>query len=388
VAVSNLDTLIAFGGGSNGGGGSACSGSRASAAKNRARSAGLGDEEGLCTEAGSQDFQCVEKDGVFTATRFLIGTPRGADCTPGTQPAGQAEVFLSSADPGTCTGRVPLDIPVECGFRNTILMSAADNEISALLVDFTASFAPSGSDPGCAQPQSFGLVSPAFNPCTGSSRGTLTLNGARSDLETCIGCPRAPFEQLLARFEDFTVELDASGSPCVLRARLNGQVDRENRSTGERFSTIYEDFLITETQDEDGVLITQDGTINTDCLGDLEYETIEPLHLAAGEICPTAGLLRIRLSDGRASLTRYTATGGAELDFDADGKVDKTVASCTGASLRYCAGGGASDLCKVCNGDADCREGLVCLPCSFECTGETKRCVGSDDLGGCEDGIY
>jgi hypothetical protein len=388
VAVSNLDTLIAFGGGSNGGGAS-CPGSREAAGAMDSRSTVLPDEgEALCTEEGNQDFQCVEADGVFTATRFLLGTPRGADCAPGANPFAQAEIFLSAADPGTCTGKIPGNLPVECGFRDTLLANRGENDLSALLVDFTARFEPSGSDPGCAQPQSFGLLSPAFNPCTAASKGTLTLNGSRSDLDTCIGCPKAPFEHLLARFENLTVELDASGSPCVLQAKLNGQVDRENRATAERFSTIYEDFVITETQDGDGVLITQNGTIDTDCLGDLEYETLEPLRLAAGETCPTAGLLRIRLSDGRASLTRYTESGGAELDFDADGKIDKTAASCTGASLRYCAGGGAADLCKACNGDADCREGLVCLPCSFECTGETKRCVGFDDLGGCEDGIY
>ena len=54
----------------------------------------------------------------------------------------------------------------------------------------------------------------------------------------------------------------------------------------------------------------------------------------------------------------------------------------------YNAGGGAADLCNACEGDDDCREGLACLSCSFECTGETKRCVGFDDLAGCEDGIY
>jgi len=81
VAVSNLDTLIAFGGGSNGGGAS-CSGSRAAAAVDSGSPVLPDESEALCTEEGTQDFQCVEEDGLFTATRFLLGTPRAPSARP------------------------------------------------------------------------------------------------------------------------------------------------------------------------------------------------------------------------------------------------------------------------------------------------------------------
>jgi hypothetical protein len=36
----------------------------------------------------------------------------------------------------------------------------------------------------------------------------------------------------------------------------------------------------------------------------------------------------------------------------------------------------------------DCGDGLVCLPCSFDCTNDGRRCVAIDDLGVREGGTY
>jgi hypothetical protein len=118
-------------------------------------------------------------------------------------------------------------------------------------------------------------------------------------------------------------------------------------------------------------------------------ETIEPPRLAAGEPCPhAAGLLHITLPNGAHSLTRYTENGGVELDFGADGEVDQTFASCTDSALSVCQVEEPVDLCAACESDDHCSEGPVCLPCSFDCTGDVRRCVELDDLGPCGDGIY
>ena len=58
------------------------------------------------------------------------------------------------------------------------------------------------------------------------------------------------------------------------------------------------------------------------------------------------------------------------------------------SALSLCQVEEPADLCALCESNADCGDGLVCLPCSFDCTNDGRRCVAMDDLGGCEDGVY
>ncbi len=387
LAVSNLQALIDFGqqGGSGSGGRSAANeasvpkplchthdGDGVAGVRSAADEA-VTENDLQCTTDGFC-LECVEANGIFTATSFFVGAPRGAECPPECR---RDEIFLSSTDPGTCEGEVGDDIPVGCGFRN---YAREWQPGSANLIDFAALFEPSGQGTGCAEPQSFGLITPAFNVCTESSKGTMTLDGYRSDVDGA--------DHRFARFTGFSVDLVADGDPCVVHATLNGHIERRG-STGAGFSGTYDNFLITEREECPGVvLVTQDGTLTTDCAGAVEYETIEPLRLTAGEPCPRAGLLRITLPNGTQSLTRYTANGGVEVDFGADNVVDETFASCTDPALSVCQVEEPVDLCATCESDDDCGDGLVCLPCSFDCTGDTMRCVEPDDLGECEDGIY
>jgi len=361
LAVSNLQTLIDFGQ-QNGNGGGAQTGAE-----------GVPPNDLQCTEDGFC-LECVEANGIFTATSFFAGAPRGAECPPECR---RNEIFLSSTDPGTCEGEVSDNIPVGRGFRH---YAREWKPGSAYLIDFAALFEPSGQGTGCAKPQSFGLITPAFNVCTEASKGTMTLDGYNSDVDGA--------DHRFARFTSFSVDLVADGDPCIVHATLNGHVERRS-SPGAGFSATYDNFLITEREEGTGVvLVTQDGTLTTECVGAVEYETLEPLRLAAGASCPTAGLLRITLPNGAQSLTRYTGSGGVEVDFGADNVVDETFASCTDPALSLCQVEEPPDLCAACESNDDCGDGLVCLPCSFDCAGDAKRCVESDDLGRCEDGIY
>jgi hypothetical protein len=362
LAVSNLQALIDFSQQAGNGGGA------------ESASDGVPPNDLQCTPDGFC-LECVEANGIFTATSFFVGAPRGAECPPECR---RDEIFLSSADPRTCEGEVRSDIPAGCGFRN---YAREWKPGSANLIDFAALFEPFGKGTGCAEPQTFGLITPAFNVCTEASKGRMTLDGYRSDVEDA--------EERFVRFTDFSVDLVADGDPCVVHATLNGHLERRG-SAGAGFSGTYDNFLITEREEDNGiVLVTQDGTLTTDCTGAIQYETIEPLRLTAGEEpCPRAGLLRITLPDGAQSLTRYTASGGVEVDFGADNVVDQTFASCTDSALSVCHVEEPVDLCAACQSDDDCAEGLVCLPCTFDCTGDIRRCVAMDDLAVCDGEIY
>jgi hypothetical protein len=361
LAVSNLQALIDFGQeGGNGGGA-------------QAASEGIPPNDLQCTPDGFC-LECVEANGIFTATSFFVGAPRGAECPPECR---RDEIFLTSADPRTCEGEVRNDIPVGCGFKK---YAREWKPGSANLIGFAALFEPSGAGTGCAEPQSFGLITPAFNVCTEASKGTMTLDGFRSDVDVA--------EHRFARFTDFSVDLVADGDPCVVHATLNGHLERRS-GNGAGFSATYDDFIVTVREEGAGVvLVTQDGTLHTDCAGVLEYETIEPLRLTAGESCPRAGLLHIMLPNGRQSLTHYTASGGVEVDFGADGVVDETFTSCTDSALSLCQVEEPADLCAACESDDDCGDGFVCLPCTFDCTSDIRRCVAVDDFAVCDGEIY
>jgi len=73
------------------------------------------------------------------------------------------------------------------------------------------------------------------------------------------------------------------------------------------------------------------------------------------------------------------------------------------ALLSACGGGGGhggnqttssglTGVCDSCATDSDCEDGLVCQPCSQDCSGSALRCTGSAggaaDVLSCQDGLY
>jgi hypothetical protein len=98
------------------------------------------------------------------------------------------------------------------------------------------------------------------------------------------------------------------------------------------------------------------------------------------------------------SVIRYTATGGVDIDFDADGDFDQGFDNCRDSKLTQCGGGNGppptrtprqvGGECAACEEDADCETDLACVPCFDDCTGDVRRCSIFDSLLECEDGRF
>jgi hypothetical protein len=103
------------------------------------------------------------------------------------------------------------------------------------------------------------------------------------------------------------------------RTKIDGTL-RVRSTTGERFTQLFQNFAVTETPDgEGGFIVTQNGRVSVDCIGDLELRTTQPIRVAsAGAACPFGGELEVEEMEGevqplRAGLVAERAAGDAAL---------------------------------------------------------------------------
>jgi hypothetical protein len=188
--------------------------------------------------------------------------------------------------------------------------------------------------------------------------------------------------------EALAIAVDSTQEPngCTIDAALNGSVTNADVRVGTQFATDFTNFHVVQHPQAGALLLELNGTVGTDCLGHVTLSTIEPVRIASGATCFTAGRLQAQLGDETASVT-YTGSGGVDLDFGADGSVDQHFASCTDVPADKC-GISAVALCGACSGLNQCQTGLGCFPCSATCSGNTSRCSLSDTFVTCEDGVF
>ena len=92
---------------------------------------------------------------------------------------------------------------------------------------------------------------------------------------------------------DLTLARDTNGS----RLTADGTQTVDNDATGEHFTQSFLAFVVTEAVQGDGsVMVTEDGVMTVDCLGDLEFITNQavPLLFDAFGACPFGGELAVR----------------------------------------------------------------------------------------------
>lgn len=118
----------------------------------------------------------------------------------------------------------------------------------------------------------------------------------------------------------------------------------------------------------------------------MTLSTVEPLQVASGDICFTAGRLNAPFVDGTVSVT-YAETG-LDLDFDADGSVEQHFATCTDVPATEKCIASLVGLCGACTAANQCQTRLSCFPCTDGCTGKTGRCSLADAFVTCEDGVF
>jgi streptogramin lyase len=173
---------------------------------------------------------------------------------------------------------------------------------------------------------------------------------------------------------------------CAVAATLNGTLIGADFRVGTQFKTEFTDFHVGQLSQAGALVLGLNGTVGTDCLGAVTLSTVEPLRVASGDPCFTAGRLEAQLADGTVSVT-YTARGGSDLDFGAGGSVDQHFVTCTDVPADQCSTT-VVGLCGACTALNQCQGGLACVPCSADCSGDTRRCSLSDTFVTCEDGVF
>jgi hypothetical protein len=90
---------------------------------------------------------------------------------------------------------------------------------------------------------------------------------------------------------------------CGLTTRVDGSLFVDNASTGESFAQTFLGLTIMETVVGDRRIVSQDGRVIVDCLGEVEYTTREALSIGVDTFCAAAGELAI--------VIRNSSAGGA-----------------------------------------------------------------------------
>jgi len=184
------------------------------------------------------------------------------------------------------------------------------------------------------------------------------------------------------------IEVDSTGQPgaCTVDVTLRGSMTNADFGVGTQFTTDFVDFDLVQLPQAGALLLTLNGLVDTDCLGDVMLSTIEPVRIPPRGTCFTAGRLEAQLGDGTVSVS-YTESSGLDLDFGADGSVDRHFASCADVPADKCTTS-LVGLCSPCDALNQCHAGLTCFPCSRNCSGTVSRCSLFDSFVTCEDGIF
>ena len=169
---------------------------------------------------------------------------------------------------------------------------------------------------GCTPDASGSQLAFTFNGCTTSAGGVRTFLDGTIAIDSPGSCPGVP----LPVGQPFGVSVDATIEATGRGQNVSGSFDVSE----------------TVTQNADGSTVVEaSGSVDTECTGAVSFETVEPLVYAKNAQCASGGQMRVSVEQGDALVT-FTASGGIEVDYNADGSVEDTFKSCTDAKLKKC----------------------------------------------------
>lgn len=175
---------------------------------------------------------------------------------------------------------------------------------------------------------------------------------------------------------------------CAVGAQLEGMLTAADFAAGSQLTADFAQFFVGQIPQGNAVFLGLEGSVGTDCIGEVTFTTPDPLRLVPGDPCLSGGRLDAELAGGSVAIA-YTPSGGVEFDFGRDGSVDQRFASCQDVVVEECTASQIPGLCEPCTaGGTSCSSGLGCYPCAFNCEAETMRCSLPDDFVTCEDGVF
>jgi len=286
---------------------------------------------------------------------------------------------LDSDIADVCTGAIPVGASFTASLQSfTQDVVFPDRSFSRTSQELSETFEVSPGGCTVSQPDQFGFAI--------RGDGRRFINGELQQFQS------DGFGNILLNLESdvqglaITVGSTQGPDGCTIAAALRGSMTNADFRVGTQFTTDFTDFHVVQLAQAGALFLRLNGTVGTDCLGNVTLSAIEPLRFASGDTCFTAGRLEAQLGDGTASVT-YTESAGLDFDFGVDGSVDQHFATCTDVPADKCSTT-AVGLCGACTAVNQCQGGLSCFSCSRNCTGNTRRCSLADTFVTCEDGVF
>jgi hypothetical protein len=341
---------------------------------------------GRSTIPGCQQFDCVasgrvtgsEEDCCF-GTRF---TQVFDNCTFDDGLGGFVSLsgafVLDSDNVDVCTGAIPLGASFTASVSGlTHDVSFPDGSFSRTFQELLETFEVATGGCTVRQPEQFGFGI--------RGDGRRFIDGVLQQFQS------DGFGNVLVDTETdvraLAIEVGSTGEPddCTLTAALRGSVSSADFRVGTQFGSDLGELRIVQPPQAAALLLGLNGTVGTDCLGPVALSTIEPLRVVPGDTCFTAGRLDVQFKE-TASVTY--ADSGLDLDFGADGSVERHFATCSDVPATNKCVSSVAGLCGACSAVDQCQGGLSCFPCSRNCTGNTRRCSFGDAFATCADGVF
>jgi len=345
-----------------------------------------GSAHGRSIVSGCQQFDCVAagritgtEEDCCTATEF---TQVFDNCTfdnvLGTVVSLNGSFALNSDDVDICTGAIPSGASFTVSLSNvTRDIFFTDGTFFRTFQDLseTFDFVPGG----CSEQQpdrfAFGI----------RGDGQRRIDGKLQQFESDGAGNLLIDSESIIHDLAIAVSSTQQSAGCSVNAALRGSVTGADLRSGTQFTADLTDLHVVEVPGADSILLEMNGTVDSDCRGNVSLSTSEPLRLPVGGNCFTAGLLEVQ-SEETASVI-YTPNG-LDFDFGTDGGVDPHFTTCTDVPANSTCNTSVVGLCRACSAMSECQTGLSCFPCSRDCTGTTGRCSPGDTFVTCEDGIF
>lgn len=265
-----------------------------------------------CSGGGTAEEQCDVAEGVATAAITFDNCIESGE--EGTITLDGA-VSIAVDRPAFCvTGEVEEGDAVTLAFNDmtAVLRDPTEAVVESFAADITMSFLDEG--PGCAGDDASFMMN--------GTMSSMSAGGA-TDFDLVVN--------------NLLVAVSSAGEPCVVTLQIDGSMSVDDAAGERALSQSFDDFAMTFTAlPNDRVAFTLDGALDVECVGNVMFETVEPVIFVGFAECPADGLVEVTLENGVKARIGFTTEGGIELDHGADGSVEQTFPSCHHDDIEDC----------------------------------------------------
>lgn len=266
-----------------------------------------------CPLGGTAESTCVEVAGVSAQTLSF------ADCVlqeNETRITVNGSIGVGVADTNFCeTQTIPETGTASFGFNNfSVTVKNLDGvELSRFAADFEMEI--ENEEGGCA-----------------GNDASVMMDGTIDTYQPGEGVDA----ELTA--DNLSLSISSTGSlACIVTIVADGSLSMIDRA-GEREAQVsYDDLELEFTElPNQRVDFTIDGGVHNECLGNISFETLDPVTFVGNAECPIDGTIEVTLSDNTRHRFTFLENGGITFDFGADGTDLVTLDSCHHDEIRDC----------------------------------------------------